>query len=112
MAQPPLVLDRRAARRLCVQGQLLSRPRPASIEEVVQKLWMIQMDPTSTVARTEHLVLFARLGRRFRVADLEGLLWKERSLFEYWVHIVPAADHCLHRESMRRYPDGPRGALA
>jgi len=45
------------------------------------------------------------------VADLEHLLWKERALFEYWVHIVPAADHALHRESMRRYPDGPRGNL-
>lgn len=70
------------------------------------------MDPTSAVARTEHIVLFSRLGRRFRIADLERLLWKERALFEYWVHIVPAADHPLHRESMRRYPNGPRADLA
>jgi uncharacterized protein YcaQ len=63
------------------------------------------------VARTEHLVLFSRLGRRFRVADLERLLWKERALFEYWVHIVPGPDHEIHRPSMRRYPDGPRGHL-
>jgi len=108
---PGLQLTRTAARRLCVQGQLLSGPRPKSIEEVVHKLWMIQMDPTSVVARTEHLVLFSRLGRTFRVADLERLLWRERALFEYWVHIVPAADHAIHRESMRRYPDGPRKHL-
>ncbi len=63
------------------------------------------MDPTSAVARTEHLVLFSRLGRSFRVAELERLLWDERSLFEYWVHIVPTADYAIHRESMRRYPD-------
>jgi len=71
------------------------------------------MDPTSVVARTEHLVLFSRLGRSFRVADLERLLWEDRSLFEYWVHIVPTADFAIHRESMRRYPDrGERAALA
>ena len=106
------MLDRRAARRLCVQGQLLSAPRPASIEEIVRGLWMVQMDPTSAVARTEHLVLFSRMGRRFRVADLDRLLRQERALFEYWVHIVPASDYGVHRESMRRYPNGPRGELA
>ena len=104
-------LSKRDARRLCVQGQLLSLPRPRSIEQVVRELGMIQMDPTSAVARTEHLVLFSRLGRRFRVADLERLLWKDRTLFEYWVHIVPTADHAIHRASMRRYPEGPRGHL-
>lgn len=70
------------------------------------------MDPTSAVARTEHLVLFSRLGTRFRVAELERMLWEERSLFEYWVHILPTADLWVHRLSMRRYPTGgPRGSL-
>ena len=67
---------------------------------------MVQLDPTAVVARTDHLVLFSRLGRRFRVAELERLLWEERSLFEYWVHIVPADDLPIHRVSMRRYPLG------
>ncbi len=61
------------------------------------------MDPTRAVARTEHLVLWSRLGRRFRVADLERMLWDERSLFEYWAHIVPVDDYAIHRESMRRF---------
>ena len=100
----PLLLDRRAARRLCVQGQLLSAPRPTSIAQVVGDLGMVQLDPTSAVARTEHLVLFSRLGRRFRIAELERMLWQDRSLFEYWVHIVPTADYGVHRESMRRFP--------
>ncbi len=60
------------------------------------------MDPTSAVARTEHLVLWSRLGKRFRVADLERMLWCERSLFEYWAHIVHVDDYAIHRESMRR----------
>jgi uncharacterized protein YcaQ len=58
------------------------------------------------VARTEHLVLWSRLGRRFRVDELERLLWIDRELFEYWVHIVPTADLAIHRESMRRYLRG------
>ena len=70
------------------------------------------MDPTSAVARTEHLVLFSRLGTRFRVDELERMLWDERSLFEYWVHILPTSDLWVHRLSMRRYPTGgPRGSL-
>lgn len=93
-------------------GQLLSSPRPVSIEDVVRDLWMVQMDPTAAVARTEHLVLWSRLGSRFKVADLERLLWDERKLFEYWVHIVPTSDYAVHRESMRRYPEGPRGDFA
>jgi uncharacterized protein len=92
-------------------GQRLSRPRPASIREVVRDLTQVQMDPTSVVARTEHLVLFSRLGRRFDLAELERLLWRDRALFEYWVHIVPIEDLPIHRRTMRRYPDGPRGHL-
>ncbi|HEY6567045.1 MAG TPA: crosslink repair DNA glycosylase YcaQ family protein, partial [Actinomycetota bacterium] len=109
----PLLLTNRQARRLCVQGQLLSSPRPASIMDTVRDLWMVQLDPTRVVARTEHLVLFSRLGPRFRIAELERLLWTERSLFEYGVHIVPTSDLWQHRESMRRYPlGGPYGKLA
>ena len=72
----------------------------------MRRLGEVQIDPTSAVARTEQLVLFSRLGRRFRVAELERLLWGERALFEYWAHIVPTADLPIHRISMRRYPHG------
>jgi uncharacterized protein YcaQ len=99
-------LSRRRARQLAVIGQRLSSPRPSSILETVHDLGEVQLDPTSVVARTEHLVLWSRLGRRFRVDELERLLWIDRELFEYWVHIVPTADLAIHRESMRRYLRG------
>jgi uncharacterized protein YcaQ len=102
----PVHVSRRRARQLAVTGQLLDAPRPGSIEEVVRRVGEVQIDPTSAVARTEQLVLFSRLGRRFRVAELERLLWGERTLFEYWAHIVPTADLPIHRISMRRYPHG------
>ena len=72
----------------------------------MRRLGEVQIDPTSAVARTEQLVLFSRLGRRFRVAELERLLWRDRTLFEYAAHIVPTDDLPIHRISMRRYPHG------
>ena len=102
----PLELSRTDARRLAVLGQMLSAPQPRTIAEVVAGLGEVQMDPVSAIARTEHLVLWSRLGKRFRVADLEQMLWEERSLFEYWAHIVPTADFGLHRDAMRRYLAG------
>jgi uncharacterized protein YcaQ len=109
VSRPSLELDLRKARRLAVMGQLLSAPRPRSILDVVCDLGMVQMDPTKAVARTEHLVLWSRLGTGYRVADLERMLWDERSLFEYRAHIVPTSDYALHRTSMRRSRDTTRG---
>jgi uncharacterized protein len=102
----PVRLSRRRARQISVSAQLLDAPRRTSILETVRALGEVQMDPTSAVARTEHLVLWSRLGGRFRVADLERLLWRERALFEFWAHIVPTSDLAIHRVSMRRYPAG------
>ena len=87
-------------------GQRLDAPRPRSVDEVLAALGEIQMDPTSVVARTEHLVLFSRLGPRFRVPQLERRMWTDRAMFEYWAHIVPMSDLPLHRISMKRYPHG------
>jgi uncharacterized protein len=104
MTSEPVQISLRRARRIAVTAQLLSAPRPRSILEVVEQLGSVQMDPTRTVARTEHLVLWSRLGRRFRVEELERLLWQDRSLFEYRAFILPASQFPVHRETMRRYP--------
>ncbi len=102
-----LELGLRDARRLAVKGQRLSGPRPTTILGAVDDLGWVQMDPVRPVARTEQLVLWSRLGSRFRVAELERLLWQERSLFEYWAFIVPMSSFGVHRETMRRYPNCP-----
>jgi uncharacterized protein YcaQ len=67
------------------------------------------MDPIAHVARTEHLLLFSRLGRRFRVADLERALWVDRTLFEYTAHIVPVGDLPLYGHAMRRFREDGGG---
>jgi uncharacterized protein len=48
-------------------------------------------------------VLWSRLGA-FDPAELDRLLWQDRSLFEYWAHaasIVPTENYPLHRLRMR-----------
>lgn len=99
-----LRLSPEEARRAAVRAQLLSGPRPQGVPETVRRLWMLQMDRTSSVARTEHLVLFSRLGPRYRAAQLERALWEDRDLFEYRAFILPVSDLAIHRETMRRYP--------
>lgn len=96
-----ITLDRAEARRLAVRGQLLAEPRPASVMEVFERLGRIQVDPTDVVARTEHLVLWSRLGP-LSVGDLERLLWEEHALFEYRAYMVRApapraAPRCCRR---------------
>jgi uncharacterized protein YcaQ len=102
----PLHLSNERARRLAVLGQLLALPRPRSILDVVRRLFFVQMDPTSSVARTEHLVLWSRLGERYRISELEDLLWRDKELFEFNAYILPTSDYALHRPSMRRWPRG------
>lgn len=87
-----------------MRAQLLSGPRPTGVTETVRRLWMLQMDPTASVARTEHLVLFSRLGRHYRPAHLERALWQDRELFEYRAFILPVSDLPIHRRTMRSYP--------
>jgi len=86
-------------------GQLLAGPAPAGVGAVVRRLGAVQRDPIAAVAPTEYVVLWSRLGEYDR-AELDRLLYEERALAEYWVHIVPADELALHRPTMRRHPGG------
>jgi uncharacterized protein YcaQ len=92
------------ARRLALSAQLLDGSAPKTVTEVVQALGSVQVDPVSSVARAERMVLFSRLGP-YDVGELSAAL-DRGELFEYWAHIVPATDYGIHRETMRRYPSG------
>ena len=63
------------------------------------------MDPISTVATPQQLVLFSRLGP-FDTTELDRLLWEERKLFEYDAFIYPVEDLPLVRARMARLRKG------
>jgi uncharacterized protein YcaQ len=70
--------------------------------ETVRQLGFLQLDPISTVAPAQHLVLWSRLGRRYDTAELDRLCWEERSLVEWNAYLYPAEDLPLLKAMMRR----------
>jgi uncharacterized protein len=88
------------ARRIAVRAQALDGS-PTDVLETVRRLGFLQIDPISSVALPQHLVLWSRLGA-FDIAELDRLLWEERKLFEYNAFIWPIEDLPLLRARMRR----------
>ena len=76
------------------------------MRDTVRKLSFLQMDPISTVATPQELVLWSRLGAYDR-AELDRLLWEEKKLFEWQAFIYPIEDLPLIRARMRE-PWGPQ----
>lgn len=72
----------------------------------MEHLGALQLDPTTTVARSEHIVLWSRIGS-YDLVDLDRAMYSERRLFEYGSWILPTSDFEVHRDAMRRYLKGP-----
>jgi len=85
-----------------VRSQLLDGSA-TSVLETVRRLGFLQLDPISTVAPPQHLVLWSRLGSYDR-AELDRLLWEERKLVEWRAFVYPMEDMPLLRARMRRLP--------
>lgn len=105
----PRLISPTTARRLAILTQRLAGPRPSSdpagILQLVRELGCLQLDPISVVARSHQIVLFSRLGS-YSQSALDTLLWKDRSLFEYWAHaasIVLTEDFPFHHHMMMNY---------
>ena len=88
------------ARRIAVRAQLLDGSARGLLE-TVRRLGFLQIDPVSTVATPQHLVLWSRLGP-FDTAELYRLLWVERRLFEWNAFVWPIESLPLIRARMRR----------
>ena len=95
------------ARRIAVRAQLLDADRPGGLIETVQRLGVLQNDPTNAVARNADLVLWSRLGPGYSHDELQAAL-DGRALIEISLMIRPAEDVALLRAEMAARRDPKR----
>lgn len=79
-----------------MRAQLLDAPRPTDLLAVVERLTLLQIDPTAAIAPTADLVLWSRLGSSYRPDDLKHALEEDRALFELDAMIRPMGDLGLY----------------
>jgi uncharacterized protein len=89
-------LTKAQARRIAVRAQLLDAPRPTDLLAVVQRLTLLQIDPTAAIAPSADLVAWSRLGSAYRPAALRRALEQDRTLFELDALIRPTGDLGLY----------------
>jgi len=100
------------ARRLAVTkqhlaGKVPTGPATEMIVSVIRDLGFVQWDPVDVVAPSHLITLWSRVGK-FRMSDLDRLLWDDKKLFEHWSHaasIVLTEDYPLFYSLMKRYPE-------
>jgi uncharacterized protein YcaQ len=100
----PVEVTQDEARRIAVRSQLLDGSA-RNVLDTVRQLGFLQLDPISTVAPPQHLVLFSRLGSGYERAELDRLLWEERKLFEWNAFFWPVEAFPIVRARFRRRGD-------
>lgn len=107
---PTRILSIDAVRLLAIQAQGLDAPMPGStrgLRAVFDALRAVQLDPISAAAKSHQHVLRCRTAHptvNELTADLDQLLWRDRSVFEYWAHcasMVLTDDFPIHAHRMR-----------
>jgi uncharacterized protein YcaQ len=76
-------LTRDEARRIAIRAQLLDADRPTGLLPVVERLTMLQLDPTAAIAPSADLIAWSRLGRAYGPVQLQEALERDRTLFEH-----------------------------
>jgi uncharacterized protein len=89
-------LTKAQARRIAVRAQLLDAPRATDLLAVVQRLTLLQIDPTAAIAPSADFVAWSRLGSAYQPADLRQALEQDRTLFELDALIRPMSDLGLY----------------
>src|SRR3954447_3399004 len=88
------------ARRIAIRAQALDGST-SGVLETVRRLGFLQLDPISSVAPPQHLVLWSRLGA-FNTRELDRLLWEEKKLVEWRAFVYPMEDLPILKAFMRR----------
>jgi len=102
----PIEVSLAEARRIAVRSQLLDGAA-TDVLDTVRRLGFLQIDPISSVAPPQYLVLWSRLGAYDR-AELDRLLWEERKLIEWRAFIWPIEDLPFLLARMRLSVSRPR----
>ena len=89
------------ARRIAVHAQLLDGSA-RGVLDTIRRLGSLQLDPIATVAPAQHLVLASRVDA-YDPAELDRLLWDERTLFEWDAYVWPIEDLPLVQARMREH---------
>jgi uncharacterized protein YcaQ len=97
-------LTKAQARRIAVRAQLLDAERPTDLVEVVQRLTLLQIDPTAAIAPSADLVAWSRLGSAYQPDDLKRAVEEDRSLFEHNALIRPMSDLGLYLAGAADWP--------
>jgi uncharacterized protein YcaQ len=79
-----------------VRAQLLDVSRPTELVGVVQRLTLLQIDPTAAVAPSADLVAWSRIGSTYEPAHLKQALENDRTLFELDALVRPMSDLGLY----------------
>ena len=98
-------LTKAQARRIAVRAQLLDSSRPTDLLAVVDRLTMLQVDPTAAIAPSADLVLWSRLGSSYRPEELKHALEHDRTLFELDAMVRPVGDLGLYLAGADAFPD-------
>jgi uncharacterized protein len=88
------------ARRIAIRAQALDGTADGVLD-TVRRLGYLQLDPISSVAPPQRLVLWSRLGA-WDTAELDRLLWQERKLVEWRAFVYPSEDLPILKAFMRR----------
>ena len=106
-------LSRADARRIAVRAQLLDSRRPTDLLELVRQLTLLQLDSTTAIAPSAHLVAWSRLGSSYSPEDLDTALGAgpapHRALLELRGMIRPSEDLALYRADMAGWDDAKPG---
>ncbi len=97
-------LTQAQARRIAVRAQLLDAPRPTDLLTVVQRLTLLQIDPTAAIAPSADLVAWSRLGSAYEPAHLQQAVEHDRTLFEHNALVRPMSDLGLYLAGASDWP--------
>ncbi|HEY3437281.1 MAG TPA: crosslink repair DNA glycosylase YcaQ family protein, partial [Actinotalea sp.] len=96
-------LSRTDARRVALRAQLLTAARPVDLLDMLRRLSVVQLEPTSAVAPSADLVAWSRLGSAYDPQELRDAL-DEQTVIELRGTLRPAEDIALYRAEMAEWP--------